>query len=165
MTTNTHLDSDQDERSSTELLRDLTSGERIVMHVDANDGRLRGRPLTVAERDDDGTYFFLARRDADAAFEGEVLLSFTDDKDGNWVSASGVQRVVTDRSIVERIWSPMAKAWFDGPDDPELVALEVSVSEFAWWESPSSRVVRTAKLIKGAITGDVDEGGHGRRTV
>jgi general stress protein 26 len=150
-----------DSRNAQELLADLTDGLRTVMHVDTSAGHLQCRPMTVIERSDDGVFRFLADRRHEWVGEGEVLLAFSDDDDGRWVSAHGRQRVITERAEAERLWNPVARAWFDGPDDPDLVVLAVEVDEFAWWDSPASKLVRAATLAKGAITGNADEGDHG----
>ena len=142
------------------LLEELTGGQRTVMHVDQSTGTMHARQMTVIESSA-GIFRFLADRTHGWASDGEVLLAFSDDDDGRWVSANGTQRLVTDRAEVERLWSPIAKGWFEGPEDPDVVVLEVSVEQFAWWDSSSSKLVRMVKLVKGTITGDADEGDHG----
>lgn len=155
---------DHENENPAEILRKLTNGQRVVMHVGHGTGFLDARPLTVIEQEPTGTYRFLVDRSKEWVHDGEALLAFTDDDDGRWVSATGHQRLVTDRSVAERLWNPLAKAWFEGPDDPNLGVLEVAVDEFAWWDSSSSKLVRAAKLVTSAVRGPgaADEGDHGR---
>jgi general stress protein 26 len=152
-----------DDQTPAELLHDLTDGQRVVMHVSQAEGRLEGRPLTVLEQDPVGRFRFLADRSKPWVTDGPALLSFTDDDDGRWVSATGMQRVVTDRAVIERLWNPLVHAWFEGPDDPNLVAVEVEVTEFSWWDSASNKLVRAAQLVRSAVGGPDhgDEGDHG----
>jgi general stress protein 26 len=155
-----------DDQSPAELLQELTDGQRVVMHVSQTGGRFDARPLTVLEQDPVGRFRFLADRSKPWVQDGPVLLSFTDGDDGRWVSATGTQRVVTDRSVTERLWNPLADAWFEGPDDPNLVAIEVEVTEFSWWDSAANKLVRAAQLVRSAVggpdRGDEGDHGHGR---
>src|SRR5215204_2637372 len=126
-----------DDPTPAQRLAELTKGEEIALHIDTCKG-LEGRPMAIAERTDDGTFRFLAHRGSDWAAKGKILLAFADDQNGSWVTAKGKQKVRGDRATIERLWSPIAKAWFEGPEDPELVVLEVRVKEFAWWDTSAN---------------------------
>lgn len=155
---------DTDDRTPAELLHDLTDGHRVVMHVSQQAGALDARPLTVIAHEPTGTFRFLVDRTTPWVADGPALLAFDDEKHGRWVSARGRQVVVTDRATVERLWSPVAKAWFEGPDDPALAVLDVQVDEFSWWDAASNRLVRVARLVAAAVTGPEagpSEGDHG----
>jgi general stress protein 26 len=158
---------DHENQSPAEILHELTDGQRVVTHIDTTGGALDARPLTVLEQDPAGTFRFLVDRSKGWVRDGEVLLAFTDEKHGRWLSAAGHQHVVGDRAVIERLWSPLARAWFESPDDPDLVALEVVVERFSWWDSASNRLVRAAELVTSAVRGpgrgDAEgDHGHGR---
>jgi general stress protein 26 len=156
---------DHNDQSPGELLRDLTDGQKVVMHVDHGGGQLDARPLTVVDHGPTGRFRFLVDRSKPWVDDGPALLTFTDVKDGRWVSATGRQRVVTDRAVLDELWTPLAKAWFTGPDDPDLAALEVTVERFSWWDAASNRLLRAAELVASAVAGPgrgPDEGDHGR---
>jgi general stress protein 26 len=159
---------DHENQSPDELLQELTDGQRVVMHVDGAGGALDARPLTVAAHGPVGTFRFLVDGSKPWVAGGDVLLTFTDAEDGRWLSANGQQRVVTDRAVIDESWTPLAKAWFTGPDDPDLVVLEVTVERFAWWDAASNRLLRAAELVASAVAGPgrgPSEGDHGRETI
>jgi hypothetical protein len=62
---------------------------------------------------------------------------------------------------------PLQRAWFPGGfDDPELALLEATVTGGDDWDAPSSRLVRLAGLVKGALTGGgMATGEHGHLDV
>lgn len=160
---------DNEHETTVEHLRRLATDERIVILTTSTAGpspALEGRPLTVLRVDDDGTCWFLVDRTADwidqvrtaspAALGGSVT------SDGNWFSASGDATLVEDRSRIDDLWTPVAQAWFDGPDDPRVAALRVRVHTLAWWESADNRLVRLWKMATAAIgSGRGDTGDHG----
>ena len=153
-----------DDQTPAELLRELTDGQRVVMHVSPEGGALDARPLTVIEQEPTGTFRFLVDRTKPWVADGPVLLAFTDTRDGRWVSVTGTQQVVTDVSEAQRLWNPLANAWFESAEDPNLAVLRVDATAFSWWDSADNRLVRAAKLVRSAVAGpgSADEGAHGR---
>ncbi|MGD9956684.1 MAG: pyridoxamine 5'-phosphate oxidase family protein, partial [Candidatus Nanopelagicales bacterium] len=77
-----------------------------------------------------------------------------DPDDTRYVAMRARARVTHDRARIEELWSPVAKAFFDGPDDPDLRALELEVDAGEWWDGPSTGVGRLVSLVKAAVTGD-----------
>lgn len=152
-------------------LRELTSDQRTVMlttevRAASGDGgldRMEARPLTALDTDDTGSVWFLVSRSSGwmkALDPGRpALFTGSNDSDGSWFSVSGPIYVVDDRSRIAELWNPVAGAWFEGPDDPDLVALRVAAEELSWWDSPSSGLVRLFKIAKSALGGDADDVG------
>jgi general stress protein 26 len=157
-------------------LRELTSSQRTVMvstdvrTIGGGAARLEARPLTVLDTDASGATWFLVSRSADWVRGLEdgtrALLTGSDDSDGSWFSVSGTASLIEDRARLEELWNPVAGAWFDGPDDPDLIALRMQADELSWWDSPSSGLVRLFTIAKGALGGDTDDvGDHGTETI
>lgn len=151
-------------------LRELTGDQRTVMLTTrstgedgASDAPLEARPLTVLETDDDGSTWFLVSRSTEwvRALQAGTPALFTgsNDGDGSWFSVSGTVYVVDDRSRMHELWNPLAGAWFDGADDPDLIAIRVQADELSWWDSPSSGLVRLFTIAKAALGGDADDVG------
>ena len=120
-------------------------------------GDLHGRPLTVQDVDFDGTLWFLVSRSAEwtsgigsgiaanAAFHGS---------DEQWVSVSGSVQLVEDTARVAEMWSPLYQAWFEGPDDPDAVLLRFDAQSADYWDPDANKIVRLARMVKAAVTGD-----------
>lgn len=158
------------DRDPIEHLRTLATDERVVMVTTCDmagpQTQLEGRPLTVLRVDDRGTCSFLVDRTADWIPQvrggGPGSLTGSDTSDGTWFSASGTATLVEDRARIDELWTPLAEAWFDGPDDPRLAVLDVDVESLAWWESSDNRLVRMWKLATAAMgSGHGDTGDHG----
>jgi len=133
------------------------------------DIELEGRPLTALDVDEEGRCWFLIDRTADwidQVRSGPATVSGGDLSDGTWFSGSGDALLVDDRARMGQLWTPMAEAWFDGVDDPRLIALAVRVHTLAWWESADNRLVRLWKMATAAVgRGRGDAGDHGVDTV
>lgn len=141
----------------TRTLDDLLDGERTAMLVTADQ---RSRPMTIVERDGT-TLWFLTTRDADWVAqlpEAEIVnVSVVDPADALYVSLTGTATTTTDQQVLDRLWKPAMEAWFDGSDDPQLVALAVEVSDGEYWDGPDGGVARTLRLAAAAVTGSGSE--------
>lgn len=141
---------DQDTRT----LDDVLEGERISMVVTADQ---RARPLSIVERDGDRLWF-LVDREADwvqALPESEyVAVVISEPKDALFVSLTGQAGFTDDRETLERLWSKPMEAWFEGPDDPKLVALHVDVADGEYWDGPDSGLSRAVRGLASVVTGE-----------
>ena len=157
-------------------LRELTTDQRTVMlTTQTGSGAtpragLEARPLTVLDADERGSIWFLVSRSSDwvATLRAGTpsVATGSDDDDGSWFSVSGTVYLVDDRSRIAELWNPVAGAWFEGPDDPDLVAVRVQADELSWWDSPSSGLVRLFKIAKAALGGDADDvGDHASESI
>jgi general stress protein 26 len=140
-------------------LDEVLEGERIAMFVTAD---RRARPMAILEHEG-ATLWFLTDRTAhwvEGMDPGErVTVAISDPQDATFVSLSGSAHATTDQARIDELWSPTMQAWFDGREDPDLVALRVEVDEGEYWDGPGSGVGRTLRGIAGAVLGD------GRRTM
>jgi general stress protein 26 len=141
---------DQDTRTLDEVL----DGERISMVVTADQ---RARPMSIVEREGDRLWF-LTNREADwvqALPEAEyVAVVVSDPKDSLYVSLTGQAGFTDDKATLERLWAKPMEAWFDGVDDPKLVALHVDVTEGEYWDGPDSGLSRAVRGIASVVTGE-----------
>lgn len=54
----------------------------------------------------------------------------------------------------KELWNPFAKVWFDGPEDPNIVLLKVTVDGAEYWDGPSNKMASLFALVKAVVTGD-----------
>jgi general stress protein 26 len=123
--------------------------------------------MTTLEATDDGSLWFFGVRASElvreASADPRVGLAYADNDDGSYAWVSGTCHLREDRAKVEQLWSAIHKAWYDGPDDPDLQLIEVRVESAEYWDSPDSGVIRFIGIIKAAVTGDeYDAGEHGQ---
>ena len=100
-----------------------------------HEGGLVSRPLSTTVGDD-GDALFLIRSDSaiatDVRANPQVNLAYT--KKTAWLSVSGRAEIVTDRGLVEDLWSKGAEAFMEGgPENPENVVLRVHVETAHLW--------------------------------
>lgn len=70
-----------------------------------------------------------------------VTLSFQSPDERVYLTLSGRTEVVTDASIVMRMWRPAFKRWFQGgPSDPRLLLVQFSVYDAEFYQTSSGRV-------------------------
>ncbi len=139
-------------------LHDLLADFGVAMLVThADEGRLRARPMALAEVDDDGTLWFLTDRHsgkvAELAQDGDALVTMQSST--KFISLSGKAESVDDRARVHRLWKLEWKVWFPGgKDDPNLIFLRMNGEEAEYWDnSGASGVKYLFEAGKALLTG------------
>jgi general stress protein 26 len=148
---------------------DLVDDGDVLMLTSAFDGLL-ARPITCAEVVDDrlaflvsaGTDWVDALEDVEPTRGAVVGLTATDPEATRYASFSARARVLRDEARAEQLWSPFAKPFFTGPDDPKVRVLELEVLEGEWWDGPSTGVGRLVALVGSVVTGKPLLGDQGR---
>jgi general stress protein 26 len=136
-----------------ELIKDID----FAMMTTFDGAALHSRPMSTRRQPFDGTLWFFTEIDSPKVQEIRanpiISLAYSDPGSNNYVSISGTASVIQDLDKQKELWSPMAKAWFDGPDDPKLALIRVDVDSAETWDGPSSKLVQAFTMLKGAITG------------
>ncbi len=151
-----------EDREAADKLWGMIKGVRIAMMTTLNDnGILHSRPMATLPHAgfDDGNLWFFTRADSPKVHElkehWRVNLSYADPSNQNYVSVSGVAELVRDREKIRFLWRDIMSTWFpQGPDDPEIALLKVSVDHAEYWDSPSSAMVYAYGYVKAKITGE-----------
>ena len=146
--------------------RELVQGIHTVMLMTTSpDGSLNGRPMAPQELDDDGAVWFFTGADTlkvdEIAERPTVALSYSDTGKATYVLARGIAEIVQDRAKAEQLWSPTANAWFEGPDDPNLLLLRVRVESAEYWNDPAGGIVSILRVGAKALGADVSQGETG----
>lgn len=148
---------------------DLIKGIKVAMMTTVEeDGSLRSRPMWTHDRDFDGELWFFTREHSPKVGEVEhdhhVSLAYSDPSKDRYVSVSGRCRLVLDKEKARELWNPTLKAWFpEGLDDPELALLCVRVERAEYWDTPNSRMVQLAGMVKAALTGETYKPGDNQK--
>ena len=126
----------------------------MLGNIDA-DGALVSRPMAVLEVDAAGAvWFFVDLRSSRVEFLRVVNLSFVDAARGTYVSLSGRGEIRSDRSHVERLWTPLAKPWFpEGPASTNLALLKFVPHTAEYWDAPNSKMVRMFAMAASVVAG------------
>lgn len=88
---------------------------------------------------------------------------FFSDAKSNFLSVYGNIEIDNSRVRIEELYSGFDNAYFDGKEDPRIVALKFTPDQAAYWSAEQNRLVTLFKLGYAAITGkDQDLGSKGK---
>lgn len=114
-------------------------------------------PMTVQSVDPDGTLWFLSAKSSvqnrGVVVEPRVVLTFQDSSAYRYLVLTGVAQVHHDAATIHRHWKPLANAWFEGPDDPEIAAISVRPEHGHYWDATDGKLLTLAKISFAALTG------------
>lgn len=126
------------------------------------------RPMGVRECDEDGTLWFLSdkhsRKNAQIAADGEVALYFQATEHSGFLHLTGQATVLHDRALIDKLWSPMLRVWFnEGKDDPCISVIRVQPVGGQYWDNKHGDAVAGVKMLIGAALGKpLDDGEMGK---
>jgi len=149
----THVMTEEERR---EHLRKIINAAHTSMFVTHTIGGLHGRPMANAEVEESfSTIWFATSRSSakidELRHDNRVFLGYHK-SDTEWASINGRARSVDDRAKVQELWSPFWKNYFTGPDDPDLILLEVTPESGEYWDS-GNKLFAMVKFAIGAMTG------------
>jgi general stress protein 26 len=133
------------EETPGEHLRKLLKGFTSAMLVTrSTDGRMHSRPLAVAEADGSVLYFATAIDSPKVEeIEADPRVNVCLQSGSRYVSIVGTAKVVTDRSLIDRLWSEPWKLWFPkGKGDPTLCLLRIEPEEAEYWDQSGAKGLR-----------------------
>jgi len=153
-----------------EKVRELVGDIRIAMMTTVDgQGNLVSRPMAALQMDEDGTIWFFTKRSSPKVDqidnnEHRVNLAFADVSDADYVSIAGTANELDDRTKIDELWNPQAKAWFpEGKEDPDLILLKVRTQMAEYWDSSDSTMVRLFQQAAAAITGNPPKMGENEK--
>lgn len=153
--------SDTSPETNIERFKKLVTDIQFCMFttMNAKDGGLSSRPMTLQQVDDANSLWFFADRSSDLTndirLNTDVNIAFAHPGESSYVSVTGAAYVVQDMEKIKELFSPATKAWFpDGVDDPNLTLIQCKPSSVDYWDSPSSKAVQLVAFAKSVITGE-----------
>lgn len=141
-----------------EKIRDLALSARVCLFgTPGDDFPLDVRPMGVQKVDDAGDFWFLSRRDSEKnrhiEADPRVQLLFANPTKSEYLNVNGTAVIHHDRVLKELHWSPLAKAWFDGVDDPQLTVIQVRVIDGHYWDTEHGKAIALLTIALKAATG------------
>ena len=132
------------------------------------DLKIKSRPLTTADVDEDGNIWFFTNEFSekihDLSTDNSVNLIYSNPDKNTYVDIHGSCVVVVNKQKNEQLWNPFLKAWFpNGLDDPKLCLLKVMTEEAFFWNSSSNKMVVAFNMLKAIVSKEkYDEGEQGK---
>jgi general stress protein 26 len=116
------------------------------------------RPMGVRQCDEDGTLWFLSdkhsHKNAEIEADPQVELYFQATEHSGFMHLTGEAQVLHDRELIERLWTPLLRVWFQqGKDDPCISVLRVRPTGGQYWDNKHGDAVAGVKMLIGAALG------------
>ena len=135
---------------------DILEKFSIAMLVTNGGLETRDRPMGVIVRREENMLFFLtdvtSDKDHEIQFDPNVIVAFVDPSAQKYAWVRGHAVVANDRAKIRELWTPFAKAWWDGPDDPDIRVVKVTPESAEYWDSPG-KIAAYAAMLAAAVTG------------
>ncbi|QEG24948.1 pyridoxamine 5'-phosphate oxidase family protein [Mariniblastus fucicola] len=126
-----------EQKKLTEILDNFENAMLITMGDGKLDNQPNGRPMRVAEVDDDGTVWFVTGRESSKVDEiaSNSTVCITLQSGSQFVSMTGSAAEVDDRGKIDELWSEPWKVWFpEGKSDPSILLLKVTPKFGEFWD-------------------------------
>jgi len=119
---------------------------------------LQSRPMSVQDVDDQGNLWFISSANSNKNFEilkdNQVQLFFANNSSSQYISIYGTASIYKDQSIIDELWTPVAKAWFEeGKKDPNVTVIKVTPSDAYYWDTKDGKIISLLKMAGSAIFG------------
>lgn len=125
-------------------------------------GNLRGRPMALAEVQDDGGVYLCTSLGSEKQkeLEADPHVALSVQGKTKFASISGRATISRDRALIHKLWQESWKVWFpEGKDDPSLCLIAFDASEGEYWDSSGVRGVQfVIKAAKAYLGGESYEG-------
>ena len=124
-------------------------------------------PMSTQQVDEEGMIWFLTGADSQHSREIEadprVQLIYSNTGDYSYLTIYGTAELLQDQSMIDKLWTPLAKVWFQqGKDDPNLRVLKIRPEQGFYWDTKNSKTVSFLKMVTSVVTGKtMDDGVQG----
>jgi general stress protein 26 len=146
-------------------LRDLTGHCPTCMFgTDLSSAPMHVCPMHTQQVDDAGSIWFFSGLDSEHVGHiragSQVQLIYSNPSRYEFLTVFGNAEIVDDPAKVEELWKPVVKAWFpEGKEDPNLTLIRIEPLKAHYWDTKDGKLVVLAKMLVGAVTGRVEDGG------
>ena len=146
---------DTETEQRTTLRRIINAAHTAFLVTNSPDKGPHGRPMVTGEVAEAMSAFYFptdknSGKVEELASDDRVFLGYVSGNE--WASVSGRGSIVSDRAKIKEIWTDLWKNWFEGPDDPKLVLIQVTPELAEYWDS-NNRAIVLAKMAYTAVTG------------
>ena len=132
---------------------------RICMFItDSHSEAENTRPMATIDTDDDGTLWFFTQLDtnkvAEVKEDSHVHLVYSHPGKDSYIDVHGRATIVRDERLKKEKWSPIVKAWFDSPEDPNIALMKVIPEYVYYWDSETAKMVHFFQMAAAIVTGN-----------
>lgn len=158
------LEKDNFKAESVTKLKELAKGIDICMFCTQLDKLpISARPMSCNDVDENGNLWFLSdarsNKNFDIKEDDQVQLFFSKIADSQYLSVFGHASVYNDAQTVKDHWDPIAKAWWDDANDPNITVIKVAPTDAYYWDTKDGKAVAFIKWAANALGAGLDDGG------
>ena len=140
--------------------------EVAMLTTRRRDGSMVARPMATQRRAEGAHFWFVTAEGmpklSEIAVDPNVNVSYFRDRTKEWVSVSGIARIVRDREKIRELYEPSWKVWFPdeggvksgGPEDPRIVLIGVEARSAQFMTADKPRPVVLFEYLRGLVTGE-----------
>jgi general stress protein 26 len=162
------------EKKLDELYELIDGIETAMFTTRRTDGALVSRAMQVQKRQAVADLWFVTDIASHKLDELEndphVNCAFFRDRTREWVSVSGIARVMQDRAMIRELYDKSWKAWFGDeggkyngePDDPRFALVLVEATSVSYLKIDKPRPVVLFEVVKAMVTGEPPRVGEQR---
>jgi general stress protein 26 len=147
-----------------EMLRDIITAANICLMVTQHDTfPFDARPMACQGVDEAGTVWFLSSstsdKNRDLERDPRVTLLAQNNKKYEYLQVSGHATIHRERALIDKYWTSMANAWFEGKEDARVTLIAVHPETGHYWTTEDGKIVAGVKMLFSAAGANVDDGG------
>ena len=124
----------------------LRTFDNALLITRTHAGALHGRPMGIAELEDDGTIWFITDIESKKLQEIEedpsAMVALQSDK--RYITINGTVEAVPDRAKVRELWKDAYRIWFRNENDPDMILLRFTPGEAEYWDNSGVQGLRYA---------------------
>jgi general stress protein 26 len=115
------------------------------------------RPMTALEVDEHGNIWFFSEIDSikntEIKSNKHVQLIFSEPSKNSYLIVNGEAEILTNKSKIYDLWSPMCSIWFEGgKDDTSISVIKVSTKMAYYWDVEGSKMINFFKYVASVFT-------------
>ena len=121
-------------------------------------------PMSTKKVDEDGNIWFLSNRTSEhnkhIEDEGLVQLIYSKPSSMEFLTVYGEASISLNMQDIDRLYTKMDDAWFEGKEDPNLSAIKVNPVSCHYWDTKDNKIVTLFKMGLSMITGNKQDLGE-----
>ena len=147
------------EEKAIEKLKKLINDTKTCLFcTDLTSLPINTRPMTSTKVDEDGNLWFISSTQSNKNFEikvdNRVQLFYNNTSESEFLSIYGSAKIYTDRATIEKLWTPITKAWFEeGKNDTNVSVICVRPTDVHYWDNKNGKIISLLKIATQAATG------------
>lgn len=121
--------------------------------------RLKGRPMTTIQVDNNGDLWFFTNEFSGNVYEicknNEVFLNYANPFIDTYAVVTGKAYLTREINKMNELYAPSIKTWFPaGLNDPNLLLLRIEPDEVEYWNGNSVKMVTSFNILSGMCSDD-----------